>query len=338
MLDRIIFKNEKILEDKFKIKSELTSYKTYNQNDWKEFLETKKGGNGVEGVFLPRKLTANILTDTKFFETNSNHEYFGHGLFCEYSLIGKELVKKEKELESLEKKILKLDRLPENKKITVEVNDPFVEKYLKNGDEVDEFANQNLYSYEGFAIWMEYFLARNNNNLEMFNKKLNKLDENTKKVFNHFKKFEDLYGEYALLYSLKFPKHYDKKILNNIIKKIYKEDYKNIEFALLYGSKKPYISITDPLFTGDVIIGDNSQINYYKDYVNKIKINDKMIHYNLTRAEQQKRVALCYPEKSKENIIGNGYYKTCKINAKELSEGNKILTLKNIDNTYNPNK
>jgi hypothetical protein len=197
MLDRLISKNEKILEEKFRIKPELTSYKTYNNKDWLNFCNSRNSSNKAEGIFLPRTLSANVLKDSEYFETNFNHEYFGHGFFCEYSLTGKELVQKEKELESLEKKILNLDKLPKNKKISIDDTNPYFDIYASKKNELTAFVNNNLYLYEGFAIWMEYFLAKQNSDLEIFNKKFDNLDIYLKKSFENMKTFEENYGEHA---------------------------------------------------------------------------------------------------------------------------------------------
>jgi hypothetical protein len=170
MIDSVISKNEKYVYDKFKCIPKQTICKTYNKEEWADFLKTKKGRH-VEGLFLPRTLTANILIESYFLEMNIFHEYFGHGIFCEYTEMGKVLVEKDKGLEELEKRILDKEVLDKDEIIRINIDNPLAKKYFDKRKKLDNFLKNNLSLYEGFAIQMEYFLAEKNNNLELFYKK-----------------------------------------------------------------------------------------------------------------------------------------------------------------------
>jgi len=99
---------------------------------------------------------------------------------------------------------LNLDKLPENTKITIDNTTPYFDNYVSKRKKLTNFVDNNLYLYEGFAIWMEYFLAKQKGSIEIFNKKFDTLDIYLKKSFDNLKAFEASYGEYDLLTCLGF--------------------------------------------------------------------------------------------------------------------------------------
>ena len=74
--------------------------KTLDYDDWHRFCCI----NGFElkstGLYVPKTYTAYVRNDTESLESDIFHEFFGHGLFCEKSLIGKELAERLKHYES----------------------------------------------------------------------------------------------------------------------------------------------------------------------------------------------------------------------------------------------
>src|SRR3990167_3908909 len=80
---------------------EQTSLQQISESQWNKFA-TQRGLNPNSfGIYLPRNQTAIIKDDNPL---SLFHEYFGHGLYCEQSLIGRKLVELEKKLLEEEKK------------------------------------------------------------------------------------------------------------------------------------------------------------------------------------------------------------------------------------------
>ena len=76
-------------------KPEQTSLQQIPETQWNEFA-TQRGLNpNSSGIYLPRNQTAIILEENSLALF---HEYFGHGLYCEQSLIGRKLIDLEKKL------------------------------------------------------------------------------------------------------------------------------------------------------------------------------------------------------------------------------------------------
>jgi hypothetical protein len=85
---------------------EETELKKLNPKQWNIFCDKHYLNKNSSGIYLPRNQTAIIPLGNKL---SLFHEYFGHGLFCEQSLIGIELVNLEKRLLGEEERISNYD-------------------------------------------------------------------------------------------------------------------------------------------------------------------------------------------------------------------------------------
>lgn len=364
-IESLIQECSAILKSEFKITPEQTKISTYDAQNWRVFLQATNSDDDCAGVYFPRDLTAHLNQNSEFFEVNLLHEYFGHGLFCEHAIVGKNTVTLEQNLESTEKEILGSAEILTNFKI--EKTHPLFEKYKNQRKELAAFLNHNLANYEGFAIWMEAYLSGLTNKKDVFDKKMQQYcNKECTKLFETVKSFEQKYGTHSLIYQFGFPKFYDKNIISNILKKICEKDYGTIELCLLYGSKKPHsdidlfivsdkiqsfqndwldiyaittaefkqglnlldISITDPIFTGDIVLGTEHQLETLKQTILDTSITKEAIIHNQKRSEEQNQYATILPKNTKQQKIAASYEQSYRINAEELKNGRKKLVLK----------
>jgi len=155
-------------QDLLGYKPEQTQLEIISKNKLDELVSQKGFNPNSSGIYLPRNQTA-IIQEGNLLSLF--HEYFGHGLYCEQSLTGRELV-------DLERRLLKEEKEFFNeKKFIKEDLDNFRKengtfKYLIN------FKENNLEIYEGFAIFTEYFLSKNFGLKNLFEEKYEKLNEN----------------------------------------------------------------------------------------------------------------------------------------------------------------
>lgn len=143
------------------IKPERSTYSTYSSEDWSSFCSSRNSKpNILEGMYLPRTLSAHLKQETPFLQLNIFHEYIGHGSFCEHSAIGKKIVKYEQELAEIEKQILCISELPANVHFKLDSSNPYYRDYSKLKKESEEFFRMYNKHYEGFAYWLEDYLAQ----------------------------------------------------------------------------------------------------------------------------------------------------------------------------------
>jgi hypothetical protein len=204
-LEKLITDSNEILLSEFSMIPVSSIFKLYEKHDWDNFSEINRIPKNALGVYFPRILTANVKLDSKYLPVNFLHEYFGHGLFCEYSLIGKEIVYLEKDLEETEKKILNVNIIPENKHYQIDETNPFFQEYKQKVKKFSEFNSKNIWNYEGFAIWLEYFLSKKKGLITLFEEKMNTdVGKIYLPLFNKFNSFVDTYGKENLFYNLGF--------------------------------------------------------------------------------------------------------------------------------------
>lgn len=184
--------------------------------------------------------------------------------------------------------------------------------------------------------------------------------------------YQSVHGEYALLYSCGFPKYYNINILEDILRKLFREDFNSIEFSLVYGSRKPQsdidifmvsdkipnsylqwidissvsnqnfqdllskldLSITDPLFTGQFICGNKTYLEQAKTIINKMPITQETITHHIQHTARAKELALQHCEETKEHQTAMRWSKSYLANAKELKQNRKALTLANLVRKY----
>ena len=154
-----------------------------------------------------------------------------------------------------------------------------------------------------------------------------------------------------------------------MVKKQFKEDFKSIELALLYGSKKPYsdidvfvvsdkiqdtflnwldvrsvssqgltdmlskldISATESLFTGEFITGNKAYLEQLKETAIKIPITEQAVTYNMHQAEHARRIALLNDGDYNKYRTANGWSQSYSQNARLLIKGKKALTKKGLE-------
>ena len=181
-----------------------SQYSLYTSQDWISFCINRNENPEIESLYLPRTYSAHLKDKTDFLDIYLLHEYFGHGLFCEYSKIGKRIVTFEQELVELEKLILEVDELPENQKITITSENQFFYNYKKLREEYKQFFQEHFAYFEGFAFWMQYDLARTLDLIEKWNKLKQKLPESHKELFEQVNQFAEKNGTLSLLEKMGF--------------------------------------------------------------------------------------------------------------------------------------
>lgn len=136
-------------------------YRIYEALEWEEFLrKISSNQNKRLGVYLPRTLSAHLKKDTEFLLLTFIHEFFGHGIFCEHSKIGRRIVSYEAELAGIEKQIFGVDELVLDTHFELEPSNPYYAQYRLLREEFRRFCDEHHDTYEGFGYWMEQYLAQ----------------------------------------------------------------------------------------------------------------------------------------------------------------------------------
>ena len=188
-----------------------TEIKILNKSEWGQ-LQKRRNLEKAEGIYFP-------FTDNAYFSEGVTlpvfiHEYFGHGLFCTRSEIGKALVEEEK--------------------ISRESS-----SFDKSQKDLETFVAENLSVYEGFAIWMEDFIL-NKISAEIWRERedLHRENEDFFKRYERMKNVEMIFGPLSLIYGVGFPKNFSRLPLLKLVEENVKDNFDNIEFLFLYGSRK----------------------------------------------------------------------------------------------------
>jgi predicted nucleotidyltransferase len=278
--------------------------------------------------------------------SNVFHEYFGHGVFCENSIIGKKLVE-----------------------ITRNNEDTKSYLYSQIDKKVQPFGiyNQNIANYEGFAVWLEEKLCDVTGNSHEWKKRESTLPKDYVDLSEYFKTTENKLTSFGLMSQMGFPKYYDSEKLVNTIRKIYGLDFSKIDFIVLYGSKKPQsdidlfivsengsrnyfngwldiyelnreefnllsrnldISATDPLFSGELQYGDLNHFETIRKSVLNSKVTEEAITHNISQMERLKSVLSKYEENSREQLSCLSYIESYYRTVDYLKRGEKLLTLR----------
>ena len=335
-----------------------TRLQTYSKQGWNNFCKALNFNHNSEGIFLTRNLTAYILKDSKNLTLNFFHEYFGHGLYCEYSKNGKFLEKLEKRLEKEEKKEFKRKQFSKQELKEFRKENPIF-KLLKKE------RKKSLNLYENFAIWTEKYLSKIFGFEREFDVKYKGLSKEIKENLEKLLNFQKTNGDLALFYELGFPKYYNKKKIKNLATNLFKEDIKDSRLVLLYGSKKPYsdidlfivssnplktlnhsnpwidirsnsleqfeynlsvfdISIKDPVLKGELIFGDKKYLEQKRKQLREQPITKEAIYYNLIKSKEQRIYSKTYPQNSISKSRGSSYAETYMKNALNLKQGKRF--------------
>ena len=343
-----------IYQDLLGYKPEQTSLEQITESNWKNFAEARELNPKSSGIYLPRNQTA-IIQEGNLLSLF--HEYFGHGLYCEQSILGRKLV-------NLERRLLEEERQEfQGKKFNLEDVKKF-RKENKSFLELREFMEKNLGIYEGFAVWTEYFLSKELGLRELFERKYESLSKGNKDVIEKITSFNQQYGNLATFYNFGLARRTTSERVKKLLEEIYKDKVKNIKLALLYGSRKEFsdvdvfivdenlqeiesswidiricskneleeninffdVSAIDPLLTGEFILGDKEYLNEIKNKIFNQPITDKAIKLNLERSKEQRELSLNHQENSFFNRKGLSYSLTYLTNALALQNGLKLLT------------
>jgi hypothetical protein len=334
-----------------------------SQKEWTSFCNQHNLNENSSGIYMPRNQTAIISSDSPL---SLFHEYFGHGLFCEESLEGRKLVKLEKTLLEEEKQEF------QGKQFTLKELEKF-RKGNKTFQSLQELNEKNLVLYEGFALWTEYFLSKGFDFSSLFEKRYASLNKDTRKYIDGLIFFNQDYGDLATFYNFGMARRTTPKRVKKLLEEIYREKIKEAKLAILYGSKKEFadidiflvsneleeinspwldirvehegnfedniknfdVSVTDPVLTGEFLIGKEDYFNEKRKQLLEQPITKKAIKHNLMRTEEQKRLALNYPENSEANIHGLTYSQSYFANALALMEGRRLLTKERLLSSQN---
>jgi hypothetical protein len=317
----------------------------YSDEDWNKFCQVNNFNPASEGIYVPEGKA--YVRDSPYIESNIFHELYGHALFCEYSIPGKLFV--EKQRQGVGKDFLK-----------------------RESETAYNITGRNLTDYEGFAMWMESTICNETGKADVWEKKKKNMPEQYLELWEYFMSAENKLTRYGLMSQMGFPKVYDPKKTVDCVKSIYGKDFENIEMIIAYGSKKPTsdidlfivsknrcgelyngwldiyeldkkrfefmmerldISVTDPIFTGELIYGNLEQHQDIKNIISNIPITAEAINYNNDMAESQ----LDFSKKAKDprhKLICENYNKSYLFNSMSLSQGIALLTLNNIEKQY----
>ena len=85
------------------------SFELLTGEEWLRFCRRYGFNESSGGIFIPRNLTAYLLAETPNLPVNLFHEFFGHGLYFEYSEKGRSLQDLELKLMQEERRLLRRD-------------------------------------------------------------------------------------------------------------------------------------------------------------------------------------------------------------------------------------
>jgi len=190
----------------------------------------------------------------------------------------------------------------------------WLQQYLRVQEEYKCFFRENLLSYEGFAVWLEEFLLRRLGREDVWLLRQEEIrDTEYELFFRKFKKEEEN-GLLSLIYKVGFPKKFDREnVLRVVSEHLNLED---LSLLILYGSRKEYgdidllavgegdrvytedldiicvseeefvkrlglfdIELTEPLFTGEVVLGDKRRVKRLKERVIGEEFSEEAFNY-----------------------------------------------------------
>ena len=346
------------LQERLGISVNESSLCKHSEEEWKKF--SQKYGFNAEGAYFVRDKSAHVNSDSDFCLIDTFHEYFGHGLYTEHSVFGKQLF-------SLERKLLKEEQ---ESGIGIEGLSAFRENN-ETCKQIAELQKRMIAPYEGFAMWMEWYLAMLTGKESLYEQKSSLRSESANRLANDFIAFSKQNTDYALLYANGFPKHYTNSILNEVTANVFRNDLNSIDFALVYGSRKPYsdidlfivsdnipcfskgwidvysvsrnsfsdllskldISITDALFSGELVYGDNALFENAKIKAACAPPSKEAIDFHLNHVSKAKELSERCTDAGDKRTSAR-YAVSYYLNAVEMRQGRKPLTLNALIEKY----
>ena len=357
MLNHYIQKAEEILEDKFGLKPE-GSRKVYHE-DWSTFSKENGLPPCSESVFLPKDLTAHIPKQSlEKVLPLIYHEFEGHGNYCEHTLQGRKLVEDEKNFSQLEGKTK--EKFASECSAYFQSIKPYFEGFavwmeeflLKNVGREDLWLERrekskhmpldNQHSYfDAYSMLKDFEKERGTYELWYMIGFPKRFDKKT--IINIAKeKLKDRFDglEFLILGGSKNP--YSDIDLCAILKDgteidVYKHS-RVIDFVQYnLSSFEEHLNnfevfATEPIFTGELIIGDEAKFESLKKGVND-KCPKKEICQNLSKksAKLLENSRLYFERCDFANsIVSLTYSLSYQTFSKEYSSGSKVLTYKEI--------
>ncbi|MBT4376135.1 hypothetical protein HOD29_02060 [archaeon] len=364
----------KFYEDLLGYSLDKTSLKLLNNSEWVKICNKLNANSTAFGFFLPRNQTAYINCGGNLQGLSIYHEYFGHGLFFERTLLGKQIIDLERRMVKKEK-----EYFGENIFSRKELNS-FREKD-ENYFELTRLKKVNYLHFESSAMFTEYVLSKKFRFKENFERKYHNLSSNLKKSLDKIISFDNNFGNLATYWVSGFAKHYDKSKLKNFLENMYGEKkINNSKLVVLSGSQKSFsdidllassntlqnvknncldlisfkekefedrlklfeLQITSPLLTGKYISGDEEYFKRKKMQLFEQPITEEAINHNFKKSEEQRILSYQFPEDSKERSLGLSYSETYLLNALCLGDGERLLTKENLlaekNNIFNKHK
>ncbi len=186
-----------------------------------------------------------------------------------------------------------------------------------------------------------------------------------KELLQYFREVEEGLTRFGLIAQMGFPKYYDGEDVKDVLKNVYGSRFEDIDIGILYGSQKPEsdidvfvvteedygcyfngwldvfgvpreefeeglkhfdIALTDPLFTGKLICGDEQYYQRTRREVKQSSITRKNVEYNLRRAEENREAAGKPGNTERQTRSALSYSETYRKNAQALKGGKKPLT------------
>lgn len=321
---------EAIVQEEFGVVPSMSRLRRYTKITWDSFSRHNNLHPLSRGIYALKTMTAHVDGDNILEPMGSIHEYFGHGIFTEQSVYGQSLLNAE---------CFGID--------------------MKNNYLCDVLESQA----EGFAIWMEGFVANAMDDKtlkEKFELSLESYHPSLQDSYEQARK-ASFHGELCFKREYGFPMVPTVDNVKEMLATIH--NVRDYRFAVLYGSKKStsdvdifivgdgvktykndwldiyamsseefdgrldamLIDVTDPLFTGDIVFG-KEEVENLKRKVLEQPITDDMIKENLAASMRERYVIDKGFLDGKELHNARGYMSSFRTNALYLSQGKKMLT------------
>lgn len=198
IIQNLVDNAAELVESKFKMRLRRTTYKMYRLSEWYDFCNSRDSELTSRGIFLPREMSAHLLDD-HFLYITLFHEYFGHGLFCEYSTKGQQIVRFEEDLAEIEREMF--GDVP-TEKIELDKSHRLYPEYKTKREEALRFSAENIWFYEGFAVWIEGYLSEKLGYKLLFDLKMGIIHPLYRELLNDFTRLEKEQGIDSLLYTV----------------------------------------------------------------------------------------------------------------------------------------
>ncbi len=268
MVEELDLRINEYLQEKFSLSVSKSSY--FLHSNWQEFCLSIGQDHSIDSFYLPRSFQAHLNQDSEFLTLNFLHEFFGHGLFAENHSKGRELHDLEQILYEEEKKNFQDKQIPIKELKSFREDNPVYKNIVQSYDE-------NLNLQEGFAMWLEWLLAKEFlsedafwEKQEVYLRRFGKEYQNNISLVKEFISYSKTLTPHALLFDLGLPKHYDKNVLLEILNKIYGKKFDDLQLVLLYGSQKPESDI-------DLFIVDQESYNFFNGWLDVYAVKEDEI-------------------------------------------------------------